>query len=251
MRLEIFYHMYIPPDSRGLRWHWIFDAQMQLIKQSGLHEIADVNMCVSMPMWWETDEYGGGFFPEEGGYNIPFCAKVVNYATTRYPFVRVLEVQDISQKNLYEGLTLDYLHDFCKKTDAFVLYNHSKGMTGTSVNVWNWREVLDHFTVTEWRRCVRELQNNDLVAIRDRLTKEADDTITSGNVWWARSDYIRDLPTPTDIHSYAPKSVTLTSERHAYELWIMKNKPRTHFMVDTGVNHYLDRCYIEDLINKE
>lgn len=250
MKIELFYHLFIPPDSRGLRWHWMFDAQMRLITQARLHEAADLNLCVSMPMWWETDEYGGGFFPENGGDNIPFCEKVVNYVNARYPFIRVLEVRDISQKNLYEGQTLDYLHEHCQNNDGYVLYTHSKGMTGTSTNVWNWREVLDHFTITEWTRCIKHLVDHDVVCVRDLQSKETGDTITSGNVWWARNDYIRELPKPTDIYSYTPTKVILESERHAYELWIMKNQPRTHFTVDTGVNHYVDRCYVEDLINK-
>ena len=251
MKLEIFYHFYIPPDIRGLRWQWMLDDQLKCIIQSKLHKISDVNICISMPMWWKDEECYDGFFPECGWQDNYFCEKVVSYINSRYPFVRVLEVRDISQKNLYEGLTLDHLHEYCKHNDGSVLYIHSKGMSRVTTHLSNWREILDHYMITEWPTCVRHLSNNDIVCVRDLQTKMAGDIAVSGNYWWATTNYIRTLPKPTLIESYPSIAVIYNSERHAYENWITANRPKTKFIVDTGVDHYSEKCYLEDLLNKK
>ena len=47
-RIEVFYHLYIP-DTNNM-WIWWVDEQMSLLRDVGLTEVANINMCITMPL---------------------------------------------------------------------------------------------------------------------------------------------------------------------------------------------------------
>ena len=77
--IEVFYHLLIPPDARAVMWTWWVDQQLTLIKESKLHNVATINMAITMPYDW-TETFGV-FITANGNalHQINFCDKVIEY----------------------------------------------------------------------------------------------------------------------------------------------------------------------------
>ncbi len=251
MRLKVFYHVYIPEDLRACAWIWNVDQQLQLIKASKLHLLADVHMMVTMPIWW-TSLFGSNFIDAKSCEVTTFSNKVKEYVFNRYSWVKEVQVRDLSA-NIFEGSTLAYFHKMSMQEDFLGLYIHAKGIIPqASPSVANWREILNHYLITEWCKSVNQLQYDQVVAINDGLSINA--PVVSGNFFWARSDYVKTLPDPIQSQLYT-HSPDLWPDghnyRYAFELWILHNKPRVHYLCDTKVNHYSDYCFLENLLKTE
>lgn len=259
---EIFYHVYIPADGRAAMWTWYIDQQLSLIKQSKLVDIANVNMTITMPKYW-TEIFGQCFVRDfnptkpitnVNGPNIEitFETKVVEYINFRYPFVKILDIRDMGEPNIFEGLSLKALHDKCcnSESEFNVLYIHTKGSTSTrdSASMNNWRELLNHLFINEWPRCTSKLTDFDLVGMKDY---SSNDFILSGNFWWAKSSYIKTLADPLKSNQYMGMQTECYPGqplyRYSFERWVMTNKPKLHYMLDTKINHYSTYYFIEDL----
>lgn len=247
--IKVFYHLYIPADPRAAMWAWYVDQQLQLLKNSKLPEIAQINSTITMPMLWGSMFEIGFTNNNDYQHKLTFYEKVTEYINTRYPFVNIIEIKD-SPANMYEGTTLVHVHEYSKLSDFYCLYFHSKGVVSASPSVANWREILNHYHVTEWPRAVKLLNDYQVLGVKDAKT---DHTIVSGNYFWARSDYIRTLHEPLDTSKYATDP-TLWPGGHAYrygfEKWIMSNNPKVQYLIDTGVDHFMQYCFLEDLIKK-
>lgn len=236
--IEVFYHLFIPPNESFRMWTWWVDEQITMIKKSKLHEIAVVNMAITMPMYWNFD------------LNHPqyLSVLVTDYINTRYPFVNILDIRDTGESNIFEGQTLRFLHRACIERDVDVLYIHSKGYFSNTAHISSWRQVLNHFTIEEWHRCLKHLSRADVVGVKDLHSIE---NTMSGNFWWSKSEYIRKLPEPIDSSVYQsdpnfhPQG---NSYRYAFENWISLERPHVHHMVDTKTDHYKDYCFLESLV---
>ena len=194
-------------------------------------------MCITMPIYLDFGNFG---------------ENLKKYINTRYPFINILDIRDTSEpNNIYEGQTLKFLYDRCLLDDnTYVLYTHSKGIGHPTISNNCWRQILDHYSVNRWKKCVDILENTntELVGVKDisALT-------VSGNVWWAKSSYIKNLPEPVDSSKYAVvhKWPGTKEYRWAFEDWISLNNPRTYHMANTQVYHYDTTRYLEDLIAEE
>ena len=247
--IEVFYHVYIPGDLRATMWTWWIDQQLQLIKKSKLSNIAKINMAITMPYFWTS--IGAINFTENNNKtnNITFGDKVREYINCRYPFVNIVNIRDVSA-NIYEGQTLKILYDRCCEVDADVLYIHSKGVVSASASVSNWREILNHFCITEWPNCIKQLETADVVGIKDITTSN---DIISGNFWWSNSKYIRSLPDPIASETYMSAADCWPGQisyRYSFEHWVAVNNPNIYFVADTKVNHYKQYCFLEDVIKR-
>jgi len=248
--LKVFYHVYIPEDLRACAWTWNVDQQLQLIKKSNLHKLADVYMCVTMPLWWSS-LFGSDFLDTQSNNTTTFSHKLKEYVHCRYPWVKEVQVRDLTE-NIFEGSTLSYLHKMSMQEDFLGLYIHAKGIIPqSSPSVANWREILNHYCITEWCTNVKLLQQYQVVALNDGLSVNA--PVVSGNFFWARSDYVRTLPDPiqSTLYTHTPNLWPKGNNyRYAFELWILHNNPRVNYVCDTKVNHYSEYCFLEDLIKK-
>ena len=235
--IEVFIHLYIPAADTLRMWTWWVDEQLGLIKSSKLHEIANINMAITMPRQWVVDV----------NHSVEFWVLVVDYLTARYPFVKILDMRDINDPNIYEGQTLRFLHKACQERDIDVLYVHSKGYTSNTAHISSWRQILNHYTISEWPKCLKHLEMVDVVGVKDSQSLEY---TVSGNFWWSKSEYIRKLPEPLDstvyqLHpGFQPDG---PSYRYAFEHWLGVERPTVHHIVDTRTNHYLDYCFLENL----
>jgi hypothetical protein len=248
--IEVFYHVFIPKDERASMWTWWIDQQLGLIKSSKLADIATVNIAVTAPKFWEA--INGITFRENGtkndGWN--FGQKIQEYISTRYPFVNILDIRDISANN-YEGNTLKLLYDRCQIVDADILYIHSKGVISASPSVAAWREILNHYCINEWPRCIKMLETSDVVGIKD--LKSQDFTV-SGNFWWSKSSHIRTLYDPLDTSRYVEDPMLhpgAPAYRYGFEYWILHNQPTVNYIIDTETDHFDRYCFLEDLLKKD
>jgi hypothetical protein len=234
MNIEIFYHLYIPPDERRALSVWWIDDHVARLKSSGLINVAKVNMCITMPIYLDFGNFG---------------KDLKAYINNRYPFINILDVRDTSEPtNIYEGQTLKFLYNRCLlDDDTIVLYTHSKGIGHPTIFNNCWREILDYYSVDQWKQCVDILQTTDteLIGVKDisKLT-------VSGNVWWAKSSYIKTLPEPIDSSKYSVehKWPGTREYRWVFEDWISLNNPQTHHVANTKVYHYDTMRFVEDVI---
>jgi hypothetical protein len=249
--IEVFYHLLILPTARAVTWTWWVDQQIGLIKQSKLHNVAKINMAITMPYDWV--ETFGIFITSNDDYRqITFGEKVREYINTRYPFVNIISIRHTSEPNIFEGQTLALIHARCQEVDIDVCYIHSKGVFNTSPSIATWREVLNHFIISEWTQCVHALGESDVVGVKDLRTI---DLVTSGNFWWSKSSHIRKLAEPIRSEVYLPNNPEMYPDTHAYryafERWILTETPKVHYMIDTQIDHYGTYCFLENLIKQQ
>lgn len=246
---EVFYHVLIPPDARAALWTWWIDQQLGLIKQSKLHDVAKINIAITMPADW-VEMFGIYITKNSSDQRINFGDKVREYINARYPFVNIIDIRGTWENNIYEGQTLSLIHKRCQEVDIDVLYIHSKGVINANASTANWREILNHYHITEWTKCVKHLESVEVVAVKDPRTYGL---LTSGNFWWSKSEHIRKLPDPLASNVYIPNKPehypNSPGYRYAFELWIMLNNPSIHYMVDTATDHYNSYCFLENLTN--
>ena len=237
-KIQVYYHLYIPQNEQGLMWTWWVDEQLGLMKTSKLTDVATINMCITMPMWW-VDLNGK-----------TFSQNVTDYINTRYPFVNIVDVRDTGQPNLYEGQTLRFLYDHCKSHDGVVLYLHSKGVRYNTGPVACWRQILNHFCITEWPKALMKINDHDLVGVRDAT---CDEYKVSGNFWWAKNEFIRSLSEPLDSKAYEERPSYHPGGpdyRYSFETWLWNCKPNVGHLVNTNKVHYDEYCFLESLTEK-
>lgn len=253
--IEVFYHLLIPPDSRAALWHWWVDQQLGLIKRSKLSDVAKVKMCITMPVNW-TELFGIEMWKHVPNYHwghpvvyLNFGEKVKEYITMRYPFVEIIDMRDTSEPNIYEGQTLRHIYNRCQQADIDVCYIHSKGVINANAATANWREILNHYMIEEWTKCVKHLETVNVVGVEDARTNGK---ITSGNFWWSKSEHIRNLPNPLESFAYLPDQPDLHpwggSYRYAFEKWVMVNNSSVRYVVNTETDHYGSYCFLENLV---
>lgn len=220
--LTLFYHYYIPSDVRAMFWNWWLDEQMPLIIQA---EVPFTELYITMPKYW--NEINGISFMKDGiqDANILFKDKVEEYLALKYG-ISPIEIRDTGEPNIYEGSTLLGLWEYCKDNpNEYIGYIHNKGVVSASVNTYNWRQYLNQKFITEWRdRYIELLQGYDVVGLKDA---KCDDTILSGNFFYASTNYIATLEEP----SY--------TDRYQYEKWILSGNPKVYIADNTNVDHFL------------
>jgi hypothetical protein len=238
--IEVFYHVFIPADIRYTQWNWWIDQQLQLIQQSKLSDIAKINMAITMPKHYGEVSPGTRIPFRVDRFSdtaIVFEQKVREYIETRYSFVDIIDVRDTGEPNIFEGHTLKLLWDRCQLEDIDVLYFHSKGVVSAGPQVACWREILNHYCITEWPKCISALSHSDITGVQD--LRSIENNTISGNFWWSKSTYIRKLPDPLlgDVN-----------DRYSFEHWVMKATPQIIYQADTKTDHHADYCFLENLI---
>ena len=124
----------------------------------------------------------------------------------------------------FEQVTLTALRDYaagCEQEEA-ILYAHTKGAYNFDPVNAPWRRSMTKYTVGGWRDCVKLLEDGYDTAGCHWLTREKyhnpPDFLWpvshySGNFWWARTGYLRQLPPLAD------------DDRWAAERWIGLGDP--------------------------
>ena len=262
MRIEVFYHLYIPPNEQAINWIWWVDSQLSLVRDSHLSKFAKVNMCITLPTAW-THYFNIPFSKCTTQALCNFKELVEDYITYRYPFVNIIDVRDVNEENIYEGQTLSKLYEFAQSDteDTFILYFHGKGTFNLLVNpiyMKAWKDILDKVLIGDWMDCVKHLFDNEVVGIWDSTSSKTEyRPVMSGNFWWTKSSYIKKLPDPLKSDQYMSNSMShlhpgQLSYRYAFEHWINLSNPKVksikYFNTDSFHLQDVNPIFIEHLI---
>lgn len=253
MKIVVFYHYFIGHDYRAVNWFPCLVEQLSLIESTGLAEKAQIKMCITMPTSWQNLEGFPFLMCKQNDINITFQEKVMEYIHTRYPFVQIISVRESTlQPNLYEGTTLHEVYKFAQTEDAKILYIHNKGTIELTEMSIAWREILNHFCITEWNKRIKELDNFDVIGVADSHVN-TENKILSGNFWWSKTDHIKKLPPPinstylddVNLHPQGP------SYRYSFEKWVtFPTDTKIHYVYNTKINHYTDYMFLEDILKE-
>lgn len=226
MSTTVFYHIYIPYPENYIHYVWPLwiDEQLGILKQSGLAQNSLTFACITMPI----------------NEVVPFMNKnygqlVVEYIEQRYPFVKIIDVRDLSEPNIYEGQTLKQLHSRSMTINEQILYMHTKGMSKRiAPTIHDWRRYLQYFMVERWVDCVDKLKESDVVTVKSR---------SRANFWWTNSQYIKTLLDPIESQFIFKENSNMwpgaMDYRYAFEGWIYSGDPKICYIHDSGdVEHY-------------
>lgn len=230
-KLTVFYHCWIPDDLRAVHWYWWLDEQLKVIEKSGLHKLCNVNLHACLPMYWQSDARDMTFLSNgTDRKELLFYEKLEEFLAYRYPWT-IRTFHDITPDHLYEGHTLIPLWEYSKShLDEIVIYVHSKGICSSSPAVKMWRELLEQKFLTEWDDRIRDIDGHDVLGVKDSTVKMQDGTWShlSGNFFWATTNYVATLQKP------------MSDNRYWYESWVLSENPKVNFILDTGVDHFLE-----------
>lgn len=221
-KIGIFYHLYQFGD-----WRSIYIDQLNKIINSGLYDAADYI-----------------FVGVNGDEELPLQPSKLRI------------YRNMGDRST-EYCTLKALYDYSFIQDSHVLFLHAKGVTWTSdpdmsEKTKNWRNYLEYFLVGKWKECTNLLQNHDCVGTElhrraflgmgaERI--EFDITFYSGGMWWANSDYIKNLN---------PNFITnnMIIGRYATEFWIGTNNPKLYNFWNSNKNLYYHTILPEEYIDE-
>jgi hypothetical protein len=139
--------------------------------------------------------------------------------------------------SLHETFTLNLLHMDSSIEDFEVLYIHTKGVRKpNNSNVVSWTNYLIYFNIEKWSACCNLLQEYDCVGVN--LLAEPKPHY-SGNFWWSKSSYIRQLqPCKQDTY-YSPEYwIGTVSAGKKAALW---NSKCRHYLIPYAEELYKDK----------
>lgn len=188
-------------------WKEVFEKLMSKIKESGLYEKVDEIRC--------------------------------NVLTTNANRQKIIDVfkdpkiifKTFSDIKAFEVPTINWLHEDSKTEDFKVLYLHTKGIRHyrrrSEIYVKDWVDYLMYFNIEQYKVCLEKLDEYDTVGVN--LSSEPA-THYSGNFWWSKSEYIRNLD-KCKYESYTDPELWLTRE----------NKGNYCCLWQSEINHYEKR----------
>lgn len=221
-------YIFIHLCNYGENWKSIISDQINQIIDSGLYDI-----CNQI------------FY----GCSCDTCDEVLQNFFINYKKMKKLSSQGT---NVHENMTINEIIKFSKDNKCYILYLHSKGVTGKSNNQTYWRDFMMNYLIKMWRVCVN-LLNNGYYTVGVNYQKFGPHY--SGNFWWADSEYIKKLDYITDLSNryMAEYKLLEIAEKNKHinissEFWIsIINRFKTGLYSDIGFNH--DKDYEEHEYN--
>jgi hypothetical protein len=198
MKLVLF-HIYCNQTTPS-----ILQDQITKIHFSGLYKKVDKLLCfvTGDPRW------------------IQVCLGILHAAGKSFVIGAI-----VPNDTKYERTTLETMHR-CVGPEDQVLYIHTKGVTRVgSPNITHWRTFLEYHLMTRADECIEALKTHDIVGVNWKTEPQPH---FSGNMWWARGDYVLGLPR------------TIGPAYNDPEFWIGLGSPRVLELANSGasMNHY-------------
>jgi len=202
--IAIFYHCLFFLDSANNLLGNAFNIvkeQMDQIKSSGLLE--------------HTKEFNAGI---NGGAESQPVAKLA------LPAMANITLHGLQCRN--ECRTICLLEDWiASHPDWYVLYLHAKGCTHPEGNEFStiWRKCMMKNAVTNWRRCVKDLDEGYDSVGSHWMTGEQTppgQSIWAGNFWWAKTSFLATLPSIMLRDRIKLSGIDSIESRYESEVWI-------------------------------
>lgn len=140
-------------------------------------------------------------------------------------------------KNLkhYERLCLMSLLEYSKDNEANILYIHAKGVSRPdNLHVQDWRRMMEFFLIQKHERCLELINSYDVLGSllccygnQEKITNEKHKWNFSGNFWWSKTSYIKNLPSLYQEH------LTDLSIKHRWwlcETWLLHPHPEVKLL---------------------
>jgi len=216
-KFALYYHIWSPPDSDI--WKLFIDEQIKRIYKSGITKYADVK-C---------------------GINGKSSSRVYEFVKN-HSWINVVEVSDSDEQ--YEGFTLKHLYcDSLSDTYEKVGYIHTKGISflsghrdhdptrpgirdssqdKTIIAINSWRHFLEWGCIDMWKENVDKLDQHHTSGVNYSPVPWPH---YSGNFWWARSDYVKNLEHPIERMN---KKSGWADQRLSFESWIGIGNPKPY-----------------------
>lgn len=124
-----------------------------------------------------------------------------------------------------ENLTMLEMEEWLKTHEDWnVLYFHSKGATHTErryiAHGTAWRRCMMKHLIWGWRKCVLDLNNVESVGCHWMHECKGTQNYWGGNFWWARSSFLRTLPSILSRERIRISGVESLESRYEAEVWI-------------------------------
>lgn len=183
MKIAIWYHCLFaigdPPVLQTGATKIVLD-QMACMKRSGLMDAAD-KLVIGVNGGDESDARIKLCFPAK--------ASVIKHGLQS----RAENLTIMALWNWVQGLPT---HE-----DWAILYHHSKGCTHSPETDYaqfagRWRDSMTKICVTNWRQCVKDLEEHDIACTYWMWDMGADKSqhIPAGNFLWTKASFVRKLP---------------------------------------------------------
>jgi len=186
-QLFVVYHVFQAPG-----WQQLFAEQIGLLFTSGLFANAKIVICV------------------DGKETLP----VIDGAT-------VVRVAGFSERpSLIKAREI--AQNF---PSSSILYMHTKGISHPTKNQDDWRMMMQHFLIVQWRKALRRLIDCDVVTVNWRTHPRAH---CSGNFWWVKASYLSSLD-PAFMNDY---------DRFCQEFWIGSGVGTVKCLHESAIEHY-------------
>jgi len=200
LNLRIYFHI-----ATLHNWKEVVTKIFHMIHNSGLLEaVSDINICV--------------LGDQEAVRSLLNHPKI----KIRYHSVNTEEYE----RPILKLLRQDAIEAQANQKPFKALYLHSKGIRYRNQNnpcVTDWVNYLLYFNVEKWPTNVDALNDHQICGVSWR---EEPKPHYSGNFWWARSDYLAELPAEIGPDYLDP------------EMWLASNQPKFKCLHYSKVNHY-------------
>lgn len=141
---------------------------------------------------------------------------------------------------IFEYKSADRMREYCWENKCHALYMQNCGVSHPKDRqdlYPGWRHLRLHIYIMKWRRCIQALEDGNDCAGLEWLTDPVPHF--SGSFYWAKSEYIKTLPTVEDAKQLSLQAVN--SHRHGIEFWIGMNKTvKAKSFFNTG-EHWMHR----------
>lgn len=231
MSIQIFYHIACLGS-----WESIVKTQLSHIIFSGLYDEVDTINCYILGCGHSTE------------FN-----KCINLLQTYGKKIIIRKTDPIETLN--ECFTISDIFNHIQP-ETKLLYLHTKGVTrfntatyndGTTTydvpnlynNIMDWNNVMEYFLIKNYKQCLTDLDNFDVIGINYIPFPFYEAGHFSGNFWWATGRYFLTLP----------KNVT---DIIGAECSICYSKPKYKQLFNTGLagyGHYLNGYYPSNYID--
>ena len=220
MKIWLYYHI---ADFPG--WQDLVDQQVQKIKLHGLWDQAE---RIHFQLHYDPQS----FLEDEWATHHRYMADPKVTYTIYHQ-----QVNDTSYPPSFKPLGETYsLIDLQKdamahdETVAILRYSN-KGVTHLKDETWptalSWNNYIEYFNIENWQACYQALLEGYDTAGCNWHTKDDPTGHWSGNIWWARSDYLKLIPPLTLPHLVMfQKQLGGFTARHDAEVWIGQGAPK-------------------------